>query len=237
MSNFRLTFHAGHAPSGGLGMGAAYLLNESDEARRVAECLSSILETVDVEHKDVTVNFNTSATKVLAKINKAVNDYSPDLAISIHLNASTGHNAGGCEVFCWNGENGKIAKLAARISAAIANANGIRDRGVKNGNHLSVIKNVAVPSLLIECCFCDYGPDVDRWSPFNTATAIVDVIKDYYGLIPNHKYEGGSFEPEENDNGVLYRVQVGAFANRMNAEDFADLLKSKGFDSFIYESN
>lgn len=44
-------------------------------------------------------------------------------------------------------------------------------------------------------------------------------------------------KPEEPDNQVIYRVQVGAFVNKQNAVNLCEQLKSLGYQAFVVECN
>lgn len=235
----KICVHAGHSPYG-VGKGAVGLLDESVENRKVLEALMSLFKDYASPSKftfyDVTVDSPMQASAILNKLNNDVNKVNPDLSISIHLNAAGKDTAGGVECYCYNGDAGGAAKLAGKISNKISNFLGIRDRGVKNGNHLSVIKNVKAPAILIECCFVDSAMDVSHWSPAMCAKAIFDAVMAYYDSKVVMTYpESGSSHYEPENKGSLYRVQVGAFAKQSNAAAMQAKLKEAGFDAYIYE--
>ncbi|MNP78498.1 N-acetylmuramoyl-L-alanine amidase [compost metagenome] len=50
---------------------------------------------------------------------------------------------------------------------------GFRNRGIKDGKNLYVIRKTNMTALLIECCFVDTKEDADRYNPDAIAKAIV----------------------------------------------------------------
>lgn len=219
----KICVHAGHAPAGMKGSGAAGIMNESKENRIVASYLCDMLKSSGITVVDCTVNTAGSANVILDLINKQVTIQAPHLALSVHLNAGGGT---GCEVYCYEGKNGKNRALAEEIASSIALRLGIKNRGVKDGSRLSVIKNVSCPSLLIECCFVDNRIDASKWDPYECAVAI------YHALLSHYKLSPGSTIPV-NQEDILYKVQIGAFAELYNAQRLAESLKREGFEPYI----
>jgi len=166
----KYNIHAGHCPAGGTGSGAAGYLIESTEARNVKNSLISILKSNGQTVYDCTVNSNMSASDCLKKIVEMCNKNSVDLDISIHLNAGNGT---GTEVYYYSDS---VKSKAAAVSAAIAKALGIRDRGAKKSTSLYVLKNTKSKAILIECCFVDNKTDRAAWNATKCANAIADTL-------------------------------------------------------------
>ena len=110
--------------------------------------------------KDTTDNFGTSVDDNLYRIAKNINSHADGVALSHHLNAFNG-KATGVEVLY-----GSTAQkpLAAQISATIAKALGIVDRGAKDGSWLAIARNTSQNKkvLLIEWCFIDNPSDMAK---------------------------------------------------------------------------
>ena len=105
--------------------------------------------------------------------------------------------------------------------------------------------------IAIEICYSKSGGDRFAQAEKNAVELIVDIIKRYgWGIdkVTKHQDYSGKYCPHRTlDNGwdrfikmieakmnsKLYRVQVGAFANRSNAEKLLNELKSKGYSAFI----
>jgi len=166
----KYNIHGGHCPAGGTGSGAAGYLNESTEARNVKNSLISTLKSNGQTVYDCTVNSNMSASNCLKKIVEMCNKNSVDLDISIHLNAGGGT---GTEVYYYSSDT---KSKAAAISAAIAKALGIKDRGAKQSSNLYVLNNTKSKAILIECCFVDNKTDQAAWNATKCANAIAETL-------------------------------------------------------------
>ena len=87
----------------------------------------------------------------------------------------------------------------------------------------------------------EWGNGSDRRQRLEAAGYVYDTVQDRVNAIltgdepeqptPTEPVEPA--QPEQPANGKLYRVQVGAFANRENAEEMLQRLKDAGFDAFI----
>ncbi len=99
---------------------------------------------------------------------------------------------------------------------------------VKNASYLYVLKNTKAPAMLIECCFVDDKDDVALYDYKSMAEAIV------YGITGQKVEE--PVEEEEVKEDVLYRVQVGAYRNKANAELLVKNLKVDGYDAIIVKA-
>ncbi|MBE9119064.1 N-acetylmuramoyl-L-alanine amidase [Lusitaniella coriacea LEGE 07157] len=90
-----------------------------------------------------------------------------DLYLSLHFNKYNG-SASGTEVFAASSAGWKIAQ---RIVNNIAKL-GFKNRGVKDGKHLAVLRQTLMPAVLVEGCFCDSQEDVALFDPEKMADAI-----------------------------------------------------------------
>ena len=106
-----------------------------------------------------------------AKIARTVN-----IALEFHTNGVVNPAATGAEVLA----GPKDMKLAARVSAAIADALGIRDRGAKpeNAGHHSKLAFVGAGGLIVELFFLSNPDDLARWNArkWLVARAVADIL-------------------------------------------------------------
>lgn len=148
-----------------------------------------------------------------------------DLAVSFHANAGGGD---GYESYAWSGDaNGaRIAKLGEKYVKQL----GQNSRGNKSGNHLMFINSTRMTAVLFESFFVDNDKDNDigdtvaEQRAFGVAYA--KAILEYFNI--PYKASGGGTA-----SGTMYRVQVGAFKEKKNAEKLLAELKGKGYDAFI----
>ena len=162
----KIVINAGHAKLG-KGTGANKYLNESKETRKIACELMSLL--ANTQHEVIPAIFDKSNNNLKEAVDLANNEKA-DLFISIHLNAGGGE---GVECYTWKGQQlTKAVNICKNIAAL-----GFKNRGVKNGSHLYVIKNSKMTSILVECCFVDSQNDKKKYNAKNIAKAIYNAIK------------------------------------------------------------
>lgn len=149
----RIVINAGHTKTG-VGTGANGYLNESKETRKLAYELMKLL--VDSKHTVIPAVYDVSTNNLNAAV-QAANNNNADLFISIHLNAGGGT---GCEAYTWKGEKVKQAVNICNNLAAL----GFKNRGVKYGSDLYVIKKTKCTAILIEICFIDNKNDCDLYN-------------------------------------------------------------------------
>ena len=161
--------NAGHTKFG-KGSGANKFLNESVETRKiVCEIMSLLAES---GHQVYYLSIDKSDNNLKYVVDEA-NKHSVDLFISIHLNAGGGQ---GSEVYTYKGKQLPEAKKALN---ALVNL-GFKNRGIKDGSSLYVIKNTKMNAILIEVCFVDTQLDVKLYKKIGykkIAEAIVNAIK------------------------------------------------------------
>lgn len=221
-----INVHAGHNPDGKIACGAAAILRESTEARRVKNEVIRQLQLLGHTVYDCTCDNGNSQQDVLNKILAKCDAHKVKLDVSIHFNSAANDLNGdgkttGTEVYIYSPTAG-AKTYAERTVNAIAKL-GFRNRGVKSSVNLRVLRETAAPAMLIECCFVDDKDDAMLYNVESMASAIV------YGITGEYYTE--PVKPSE--TAELYRVQVGAFKNKANAEKLLADLKAKGFTGYI----
>lgn len=157
---------------------------------------------------------------------KECNAYSPDLAVDIHNNAGGGD---GAEAFYHYG--GGISKtLAENVLSEIVkigqNSRGAKIRKNANGkDYYGFIRETSCPAAIIECAFVDNAADLKILDTEDKRKKVGQAVAK--GIL---KTLDVKFQAESN---VLYRVQVGAYSVKTNAEAMQKKLKEAGFSSYI----
>ena len=154
--------------------GAADILDEVDEARKVVNTVAETLRAqgvkVEVFHDNTSHDQNTNLHTIVNYHNAQLRD----LDISVHFNAYQ-HTSKpmGTECLYLSQQS-----LAADMSEAIADAGAFLDRGPKKRTDLFFLNNTEEPAILIETCFVDSSVDADLYyTHFNgICDAIVEVI-------------------------------------------------------------
>lgn len=153
-----ICLNAGHTLSG-YGSGVVGYINESRETRKVVNAIARYLRgkghTVIINNVDKADSQSEYLKKVVDKVNE---NKDVDLFVSIHFNASKGGY--GTECYTWKGK-----KLSSAVGICEElNKYGFRNRGVKDGSSLYVVKNTKMPAVLVEVCFADSLIDWDLYN-------------------------------------------------------------------------
>ena len=236
----RINVHAGHNPAGKVACGAVGLINESTENRRVKDEVIAQLQALGHTVYDCTENNGTGQSDVLKKIVAKCNQHAVDLDVSIHFNSGAGDKNGndkttGVETYVYSASSA-AKPYAERICAEIS-ALGFRNRGVKYSTSLYVLKHTVSPAVLIECCFVDDKDDVELYDYQKMAAAIVrGITGQTVQEVPETDSAGEGEETPTGDKKALYRVQVGAYSVKDNAEAMKKKLQAAGFDAFIAQT-
>jgi N-acetylmuramoyl-L-alanine amidase len=164
----KVCINAGHTKMG-KGTGANGYLHESTETRKIAFELMKLLS--ESNHEVIPAVFDRSSDNLKEAVTLA-NSKNADLFVSIHLNAGGGQ---GSEAFTWKGQKVTQAEKALNGLKSL----GFRNRGIKDGSNLYVIKNTKMTAILIEICFVDNKADAELFKKVghgNIAKAIYSAI-------------------------------------------------------------
>ena len=213
---------------GGSDPGAVKYIVEKEYTLKTGLELANILKSVGI---DVMMSRTADIETDLNEKVRRCNAYNPDLVVDVHFNAGGGS---GFEIY--HSRVGGVGKtLAENINTEMSKI--MKSRGIKTKigsggkDYFAIIRDTDAPAVLTEGGFVDSKEDAE-------------FIKANYKAIAR-AYAHGIFKtlnitaPEEKpntsaDNGVLYRVQVGAFKNKENAEAMMKRLKTAGYaDAFI----
>ena len=154
--------------------GASGHLDELTEDRLVKDALIAELRSRGHEVSDSTTDEATQMDDLREQCRLA-NASGAELAVSIHLNSGGGT---GPEVWHWAG-NEETGAIAERVSASVASALGLPDRGAKSNQSFYWLRHTDMPAVLVECCFVDSERDAEAWrrvGPAAVARAIADAI-------------------------------------------------------------
>ena len=239
-----INVHAGHNPDGKVACGAVGIIRESTEARRVKNEVISQLKQLGHIVYDCTCENGISQADVLTKIVTACNTHNADLDVSIHFNAGVSDTAGngvttGVEAWIYSTAS-KSKTYADKVCAAIADL-GFRNRSVKTSANLYFLSKTKAPALLIECCFVDDKDDVELYDYKSMADAIVygitgKKIEQISSADTDPDASAAGAETAVGSEGTLYRVQVGAYSVKDNADRMQEKLKAAGFDAIVVKA-
>ena len=193
---------------------------------KLAELLKPIAEVKLTRTKDIAVSLKDRAA--------IANSFKCDYFISIHSNSFTDRKVGGVETWAYApGGNGE--KLAKEVQAELVKATGFANRGVKFNSKFAVLRDTKAPAILTETGFISNPAEEKllKTTAFQEkiARAIAQGVANRIGKkLPEPK---PAVAPA---SGKLYRVQIGAYRVKANAEVQLAKAKKAGFtDAFITE--
>ncbi len=196
--------------------------NEKEQCHKIAKaCVDALVEN----GFQVMCTYNDDMYKRVEESNA----FGADIHIAIHTNATAKHNVtGGSQVLLYSisGEREKAGNaVLSRLSPITPGKSAERLVLKPDFYEVRATKGMA---LYCECEFHDtqLGSDFIINNTDRIGEAIAYGICDYYGIVPKNKNSA----PKD---GTLYKVQVGAFSVRENAENYLAKLKNAGFDGFI----
>ena len=215
---YRIVVDSGH---GGEDPGAVYQgRQEKDDTLQLGLAVGEILKENGID-----VIFTRTEDIYQTPFQKAqiANEAMADYFVSIHRNSSPRPNQyEGVETLVYD-KSGIKLEMAENINNALEDV-GFKNLGVKARPGLVVLRRTKMPALLVEAGFINSDSDNQLFDEkFNEiAQAIAG------GIL-------GTLTEETVEEPVLYRVQVGLFRNRQNADNLNYLLMSQGYPSFILE--
>lgn len=230
----KICFIVGHGKSKGGGYDPGACSGLFQEYKIAKEIAKYAWEYINANYSVQCDLMNYNGDLYLTDRIKKVNADTYDFIAEFHLNAGKGT---GTECFYYHDSpTGK--KVAQAITANISAALGIRDRGAKvrveNGrDYFAIIRDTKPCATLIETAFID-SADVDKVKTWvgqkSCGEAVAKAVASALGL-----KKKAAPKPTTNTAGKLYRVQVGAFSKKENAEELLKKIKAAGFDAFITE--
>lgn len=202
---------------------AAGNTTEAIQCRQIATLLVKALERQGFGAK-------TNLTGSMYERVKESNDWGANLHVCIHTNAYN-EKVAGTRLFCYvmNGEGHKACKA---VMARLAPITPGTSDGISARPELYECKVAHAPTVYIEVDFHDVD-EVAIWIINHTeeiAEAIAHGICDYFGV----EYKAPATTQDKPQESKLYRVQIGAYSVKANAEAQLAKAKAAGFsDAFI----
>lgn len=195
--------------------------NEMVQCRRIADACEAALKRCGFEV------INNQLAEMEGRVEES-NAWGADLHVPIHTNGFNGEVAGTrimAHDLSGEGYNASVA-----VFNALAPLTPGTSENVSAYPGLYEIRYATAPTVYVEAEFHDV-PEIAKWIIENVVLigeAIAKGVCNYFG----YKY----IDPAEEATGdTLYRVQVGAFRERSNADAQIAKLKSEGYDAFIVE--
>lgn len=215
--------HGGTDP-GAVGNG----LKEKDITLKLAKKVEALLKDyLNVETKMSRIG--DTYPSLTSRVAMA-NTWGADYFLSFHINAGGG---AGYEDFVFPGSSKSIAYQNVMHAEIIKKTGNMKNRGKKSARY-QVLRGTNMPALLTECGFIDNTSDAAllKQDAFlnGLAEGHVNGLVKAFGL-----KRKAVVKPIVTKTNSLYKVQVGAFSDKKNADNLVAELGKKGYKAFITE--
>lgn len=203
---------------------AAGNTNEMIQCNKIAEAAKKYLEKHGFEVKKAAQGQN-----MWTSIYES-NSWGANLHVPIHTNAFNGSVTGGTLIMLHK-VSGNNLKAGTAILNQLAPVTPGKDYAIQERSTLAELNATKAVAVYIECEFHDTvdGANFIINNTDKLGEAIAHGICDYFGVKWYDENEA------ETDSDSFYRVQVGAFSEKENAENQLEKLKGEGYDAFITE--
>lgn len=197
---------------------------EAIQCRRIADALEKALKRCGFAVKN-------NKTASMAERVAESNSWGADLHMPLHTNAYNG-KVSGTRIFTYD-TDGKGYGCAKKVFGYLSALTPGKSESIKADATLYEVHRTTAPCVYVESEFHDV-PEVAKWiinHVDDIAEAICRGICDWFGV----KYVAETVEkPVENK--AIYRIQVGAYASKTNAEAQLKKVQQKFPDAYIVKA-
>lgn len=209
--------------------GNAYAVGSTNEKEQCRKIARACVDYLKKNGFSVKCTYNDD---MYARVRES-NAFGADMHIAIHTNATTAHKTtGGTQILLYDltGERKKAGQAVFNRLAPLTPGTSA-ERLIAKPDFYEV-NSAKGMTIYCECEFHDtkQGAEFIIANTKAIGEAIAKGVCDYYGIKVPQKENSASQKNE-----TLYKIQVGAFSNKKNAENYLKKLKATGFDGFIVE--
>ncbi|MFI8496786.1 N-acetylmuramoyl-L-alanine amidase [Peribacillus butanolivorans] len=193
-------------------------LQEKNLTLQIATYLKDILIN-EYEGVSVLLSRTSDQTVSLSQRTDAANKWDADYFLSIHINAGNGT---GFESYIYPGVGAPTTTYQDFIHEEILKQVDFTTRGKKTAN-FHVLRETIMPALLTENGFIDNVNDAKK---LISRSFLTNIARGHANGLAR------AFKLTKKPT-ILFKVQIGAFSDKSNADSLASEAKSKGFDSIV----
>lgn len=204
---------------------AAGNTNEMEQCNRIAEAAKKALERCGFTVK------KAPKGQEMSKSIAESNNWGADLHIPIHTNAGGGN---GTVVFVYQRTAANLAAAEPIYQAVQAVTPGKTDYGVRAFPELAELNSTRAVAVYVEADFHD-DKEIAKWlveHPQEVGEAIAKGVCKAYQV--SYRASSGTSAGKPAAGKPFYRIQVGAFSDKANAQAYLKKVQQAGFsDAFI----
>lgn len=159
-------------------------LREVDIALAIGKQVKQIMEGIGYPCEILQSDNLNGETPGKPNVCYTANNSGADIFLSIHCNSAASTSAKGTETLIYS-TGGRAELLAKCIQSQIVNSLGTVDRGIKERPDLCVLRNTAMPAVLVETAFISNEEDAYKLQlrQYAFASAIARGVTDFEKLL------------------------------------------------------
>ena len=218
--------HGGSDP-GAVGNG----IQEKDINLTLAKKIRDILAA---EFDDLAIKMSRTGDSFpsLSDRTNDANSWGANYFLSIHVNSGGGD---GFESYVYTNTTAKTKDAQSDIHSEIMKEiTGTRDRGMKSAN-FAVLRNSNMSAILTEHIFIDNTENAAKLKDDSFLNKLARGHVNGLEKALDLKRKTSGAQTPESPGGSLFKVQVGAFSDRSNAERLAADLQGAGYETHIIQ--
>lgn len=221
--------HGGVDP-GAVGNG----LQEKNLTLAIAKRIRDILTS---EYENVSVKMSRSGDETVSLVARtnAANSWRADFYLSVHINSGGGT---GFESYVYPNVGRPTKTYQEHIHNKILEQLNLKNRGLKEANY-HVLRESYMPAVLTENGFIDNSGDAANLKNANFIESLarghVNGIVSAFRL--TKKVATSPSNPANPPATGLYKVQIGAFRDKKNADAVENRAKTSGFNTYVKQED
>ncbi|HVI20644.1 MAG TPA: N-acetylmuramoyl-L-alanine amidase [Bacillus sp. (in: firmicutes)] len=213
--------------------------NGIEEKSITLQIAIQIRDILLAEYENISVQMSRTGDQTVsldARTNGA-NNWNADLFLSVHINSGGGS---GFESFVYPGVGRPTVTYQELIHQKVLKQVQFNNRGLKQSS-FHVLRESNMDAILTENGFIDHSEDAGKLksSGFleNLARGHAYGIAEAFGLPKKANVSNQQPSQSSTSENGLFRVQVGAFKDKANAEKVLEETKASGFETYIRQEN
>lgn len=208
-------------------------LQEKNITLTIAKRISEILTT---EYNNVSIQMSRTGDQTISLNSRtnAANKWGADFYMSVHINSGGGV---GFESFVYPRVGRPTLTYQEKIHKKILEQVQWNNRGLKQAN-FHVLRETNMPAILTENGFIDHSGDASKLKSSSFLNSLArghaEGIASAFGLTKKVSNSQPNQPPKPSPpTNRLFRVQIGAFKDKSNADEIVGRAKAKGFQTYV----
>ncbi|MFC0477471.1 N-acetylmuramoyl-L-alanine amidase [Robertmurraya beringensis] len=184
------------------------------------------------EYENVEVQMSRTGDQTVSLISRtnAANSWGADFFLSIHVNAGGGT---GFESYVYPDAGAPTTTYRQAIHEEVLKVVNFSNRGQKQAD-FHVLRETNMDAVLTENGFIDNTSDAEK---LRSPAFITSLARGHTNGLARAFNLRRKTTPDPSTGQRVYRVQIGAFRNRENAERLAERAVAKGFETYVYQED